>query len=57
MTSLYIFFYKDSLNDLNDIENSNSEYESKCRQRKKENLSSIKEEEFEINTEKKMLKK
>ena len=29
------FLYKDSLNDLNNIKNSNSEYKLKCRQRKK----------------------
>ena len=36
------FFYKDSLNNLNDIEDSNSKYESKCRQKRKENFSSMK---------------
>ena len=57
MTSLYTFFYKNPLNDLNHIEDLNSEYELKRRQRKKESFSSMKEKEFKINTEKKMLKK
>ena len=37
---IYTFFYKDSLNDLNDIENSDSEYKSKRHQKK--NLLSMK---------------
>ena len=36
------FFYKALFNNLNDIENSDSEYESKCRQRRKESFSSMK---------------
>ena len=35
------FFYKDSLNDLNDIENLNFKYKSKRCQRRKESLSSM----------------
>ena len=50
------FFYKDSLNDLNDIKNLNSEYESKRHQRSKESLSSVKKK-FEINIKKRMLKR
>ena len=50
-------FYKDSLNDLNEIENSNSEYKSKRRQKRKKNLLSMKKKEFEINIKKKMLKR
>ena len=44
------FFYKDSFNDLNDIKNSDFEYESKRRQRKKKSFLSMKEKKFEINT-------
>ena len=51
------FFYKDSLNDLNDIKNSNSEYESKRCQRRKKSLSSMKEKKFEIDIEKKNVEK
>ena len=47
------FFYKDSLNDLNEIKNSNFKYKLKRCQKRKKHLSSMKEEEFEINTEKK----
>ena len=49
------FFYKNSLNDLNDIKNSDSEYELKRRQRRKKSFSS-EEKKFEINTRKKNIK-
>ena len=37
------FFYKDSFNDLNNIKNSNSEYESKHRQKKRKSFVNKKE--------------
>ena len=45
------FSYKNSLTELNGIKNSDSEYESKRHQRRKENLLSIKRKEFEMNIE------
>ena len=51
------FFYKDSFNDLYNIKNSNFKYELKRRQKRKKSFSSIKKEEFEINIEKKILKR
>ena len=51
------FFYKNSLNDLNDIKDLNSKYDSKCCQRKKESLLSMKKEKFEINTKEKNVEK
>ena len=54
---VYTLFYKDLFSNLNDIKNSNSKYESKRCQRKKENLLSLKEKKFEINIKKKNIEK
>ena len=51
------FFYKDSFNDLNDINNLNSKYTLKRFHKTKESSSSANAEEFDINTIKKKLKR
>ena len=50
------FFYKDSFNDLNDINESNSKYELKCFYKMKESFSSANAKEFNINTTEKKVK-
>ena len=47
------FFYKNSFNDLNDINESNLKYELKRFYKTKENFSSANAEKFDINTIKK----
>ena len=51
------FSYKDSLNDLNDINNSNLKYKLKHFHKMKKSLSSTNAEEFDINTTKKKIEK
>ena len=51
------FFYKNSFSNVNNLKDLNFKYESKRRQRRKEDLSSMKKKEFEINTKEKIIEK